>query len=294
MSGYLKENQGWADKLTETIIAKNFNLAAEHLFEAESNQELVSKFNETFTDDSFRFFVDTLCAFYRGESKWIAEAEMITLQGNRIKLSMLASFPPFTNDSWSTVYLSALDITETQLLQNQVVESLHKMKILATTDELTGLLNRRAITVNIQEELARSRREGSQFCLAIVDIDGFKEINDEFGHMAGDKVLKLIADEMVRNVREYDQVGRWGGDEFLVLIPGADSLTAKQVADRVCSAISNKRFSANEGEALKLSISMGIFIYDGTKDEFDLDELVSRADKALYNAKKLGGNQFVT
>ena len=293
LSSYLVEHSGMLEELAHTVRAKHFNVSAIQLYDAVSDQELVERFDETFTDSSFRFFIDALCAFYRGETKWIAETQMTTLQGRKMSLSMLASIPPATNNSWSTVYLSSLDITEKRYLQEQLTETLHKMKILAMVDDLTGLFNRRAITEQIQEEFARSARERTKFGLAIVDVDGLKTLNDEYGHLAGDQAIKLVAEEIAGSIRTYDQVGRWGGDEFLLLLPGIDAKTAKIVADRVCRAISEKRLEIDQGYDLKISISMGIAIRDSAKEDLSLDELIVKADRALYQAKESGGNQPV-
>ncbi len=293
LSAYFHENPSQTTKFAKKVRAIDFNRAAVQLFSAKSGRGLVEKFHETFTDDSFRFFIGALCAFFLGESKWMAEAEMLTLNGQARKFSMLASIPPLTSNTWATIYLSALDITETKLLQDELAEALRKMEVLALTDGLTGVLNRGATTDNLATEIERATREGTSLAIALVDIDKFKQINDTYGHNSGDQALKFVANELNVNTRKYDRVGRWGGDEFLVILPKADSETARKIATRICNSISSQKIHTDDSQDIGLTMSIGICVLDHVSNPPTVEEMISKADEALYSAKSQGGNQTV-
>lgn len=156
--------------------------------------------------------------------------------------------------------------------------------LLASTDELTGLANRRQI-----EQLAREALQGSEsraFSIVLFDIDHFKKINDVYGHACGDRVLQQVARASADALREQDEVGRVGGEEFLVFLIDANEAAALIVAERLRKAIANLRF--DEAEALRVTISLGIAC---RREEQRLDALVARADAALYRAKNAGRDQ---
>jgi len=121
-----------------------------------------------------------------------------------------------------------------------------------------------------------------------LDIDCFKMVNDKYGHLSGDEVLQQVANLISRNVRRTDTVGRFGGDEFLIVLPSTNSSNALLVAERVCKCIEDADMSDSSGNAIKLTVSQGLSSYEPKEDE---NSLISRADDALYRAKKNGRNQ---
>ncbi|AOV16490.1 hypothetical protein BJI67_04860 [Acidihalobacter aeolianus] len=157
----------------------------------------------------------------------------------------------------------------------------------ARVDSLTALPNRRAIDERLEEEVARVRRSGGDFSIALVDVDHFKQINDRYGHASGDRALQIIARLLSVQLRRSDVVGRWGGEEFLFLFPGASAETAREVVDRVrrglCEAPTHFK-----GERVSLSASFGIATWEGEADTSAA--LMQRADEALYAAKQAGRN----
>lgn len=157
-------------------------------------------------------------------------------------------------------------------------------------DELTGVYNRRAGMARLREELARSRRHGRTLSIAMADIDKFKDINDTYGHLAGDKVLKHVAQSLKSQLRECDLVIRFGGEEFLIVLPDTDEKQAMQPLDRIRHRLS---FSATrfENQKIRCSISMGIA--QVFPEETDIIDAISRADQALYCAKQFGRNRVV-
>lgn len=156
----------------------------------------------------------------------------------------------------------------------------------AYTDALTGLANRRTFDLELSRRLAQRQRQGTPFCLLIIDIDNFKSFNDEFGHLLGDAILKKLAGILQTTARQMDVVARLGGDEFAVLLPDNTLDTASQGAERIRSAISDSPIRY-EGHEHMLTVSIGL-----AEAQFD-DDLVSlfkRSDSALYSAKEAGRN----
>jgi diguanylate cyclase (GGDEF)-like protein len=153
----------------------------------------------------------------------------------------------------------------------------------ALVDGLTGLANRRAAADALHAEAARAERLQTPLSVVLADLDGFKDVNDEHGHAVGDEVLRTFADVLRETVRDSDVAGRWGGEEFLLLLPGADLGGAIQLAERVRAGLAERRFlSVPE---LRVTASFGVAEYAG---EANSEQLVAAADSALYRAKRAG------
>ncbi len=181
-------------------------------------------------------------------------------------------------------------------LEHELNEANRKLQVLAITDPLTGLLNRREFLKRLQDEMYRVSREKRFYGLIMLDIDHFKRVNDTLGHTTGDMVLIEIADRLKAELRPYDLIGRYGGEEFLIGIPEANSKTGRDIAERIRVAICKKPFHARNNE-LDISASFGITsaIPEGnTKDITHLLEaMIERADSALYRAKDAGRNRII-
>lgn len=161
------------------------------------------------------------------------------------------------------------------------------MSRLAITDTLTRLMNRRGITVSLLDAMAQAERYGHPLAVAMADIDRFKEINDTHGHDAGDKALTEVASLLSDALRMPDKVGRYGGEEFLVVLPHTSLAQGRKIAERMRSAVNNWEFDLDD-KPVKLTISLGLTQF--RKGE-DLEQLLSRADQALYEAKNAGRNR---
>jgi two-component system cell cycle response regulator len=172
-------------------------------------------------------------------------------------------------------------------LQEQLLTAQESLRFAATHDSLTGVWNRAGILEFLTRELARARRERTTVGLALVDIDHFKIINDNIGHVAGDAVLRQLGRLLSRKVRDYDGAGRYGGEEFLLVIPGCDLQTMCCRAEDVRQAISNARFEAIGNKRLTVSIGV-ISTLAGPESA---EELLLQADRALYKAKHNGRNR---
>jgi diguanylate cyclase (GGDEF)-like protein len=161
----------------------------------------------------------------------------------------------------------------------------------AHTDELTGVLNRRALEVEAEREISRSRRSGEPLAVMMCDLDNFKTANDVLGHQYGDALLQAAAQTLRDTLRREDLIARMGGDEFVVLLPGAGPERAMEVAERLRGEIERLRV-VEQGKSMALQASFGIAMLDSVlRDDWEL--LLERADSALYAAKRVGGNHIM-
>lgn len=164
-----------------------------------------------------------------------------------------------------------------------------KLKHLAITDELTGLYNRRHLLVQIESEIERANRYKRSLSILMLDIDNFKPINDQHGHAAGDLLLKDIAKMLSRGVRKVDIVGRYGGDEFLVILPESDLKAAQNVAERILKNVRSHKFEV-QGQPLPITLSIGLHSFESV-GQVSCEELIEKADHALLAAKRKGKNR---
>ncbi len=162
---------------------------------------------------------------------------------------------------------------------------LRKLEVLATIDPLTGLSNRRHFYTILEYELKRQVRKRTPLCLAMIDVDDFKAVNDKFGHQTGDKVLRELAKLCRQTVRQMDTIGRWGGDEFAVLFPETSGEQALQAAERVRKAV-------EEADALLCGSTISIGVIWVSADT-ELESILAFADAAMYEAKKVKNTVFL-
>ncbi|MBI3966645.1 MAG: diguanylate cyclase [Chloroflexi bacterium] len=165
-----------------------------------------------------------------------------------------------------------------------------RLMLQASTDGLTGLLNRRTLVERLSVEAERARRYGQRFGLIMVDIDHFKRLNDTYGHQSGDDALRLVASTLASKVRGIDAVGRYGGEEFAILLIQTPTAGAQLVAERLRVAIEDLEFYARNGERVQLTASLGVAICPDIAST--AEELIARADAALYESKRSGRNRL--
>lgn len=173
-------------------------------------------------------------------------------------------------------------------MQDQLRELNEAFRIAAVTDPLTGLPNRRLMLERMKAEGARVDRQGGSFGLLMIDIDRFKPVNDRFGHEAGDRVIASTATILRANLRDYDTCARWGGEEFMVLLPDVTREAAMQSAEKLRAKVAAQAIRATEVEDTNVTISVGVSLFDGTNT---LDAVMREADEALYAAKRGGRNR---
>jgi diguanylate cyclase (GGDEF)-like protein len=188
--------------------------------------------------------------------------------------------------------LAVLVVPPLFVLQRSVLTK--QLEIAATTDAKTGLLNATTWQSMAQHELARAHREHEAAALLIIDMDNFKLVNDTYGHIAGDVVLRAVADCLVRELRQYDAIGRFGGEEFVAMLSGVDELTAVGISERVREQIQLLEVSAPvDGQPARIALSASIGISCFPEHGSELEDLLHAADSALYAAKRAGRNRVV-
>ncbi|MGA2271560.1 MAG: diguanylate cyclase [Bryobacteraceae bacterium] len=177
-------------------------------------------------------------------------------------------------------------------LQEELMLAREALRDQATHDSLTGLLNRAAILDALQNELARAARGRHPVALLMADLDRFKLVNDAHGHLAGDAVLREAARRMKSVIRRYDSIGRYGGEEFLIVLPGCDGSAARAQAERFRGALAAEPITA-AGQSLRITCSIGVSA-STSASACTTDTLVRDADLALYQAKDRGRNRVDT
>ena len=178
---------------------------------------------------------------------------------------------------------------ELERKQHLLEDALARLEQIAHVDELTQLLNRRSIMQRLSEEVERSKRYHSSVALLLLDIDHFKQINDRYGHQVGDQVLQLCASLLQRSIRGTDYLGRYGGEEFLCILPMTGATSAVELAERLCRQIAGTSLTIPGTITFTVTISIGVAELDPQHDTTEL--LITHADNALYQAKASGRNR---
>ncbi|MHB1310781.1 MAG: GGDEF domain-containing response regulator [Gemmatimonadaceae bacterium] len=208
-------------------------------------------------------------------------------------LRRMVDEPPLTNEDVefadAVIKAAVAAIHRAQLIETTKADNA-RLEVLAHTDPLTQVLNRRALTVRLASELERARRYDSVITLLMVDLDHFKLINDTYGHLVGDEVLKEVATLLQNEVRSVDVVARYGGEEFVVVLPETSLVGATTFAERVREFVEATPFAASQGEPVRITASIGVSSYPSTTIH-SVDDLFARADEALYRAKADGRNR---
>jgi diguanylate cyclase (GGDEF)-like protein len=200
--------------------------------------------------------------------------------------SLVLAAPTFDRDQIETA--SSLAANAAIALENAHLHALVERQ--ALVDALTELANRRALEDTLRAEIARSVRFGGDVAFVIADLDGFKAVNDRWGHPFGDTVLRTFGQMLRQTAREIDIAGRWGGEEFGLVLPGTDAAGAEALAERARQAVAAMKLETADGETVTVTASFGVASLAGTQS---FDALVSAADTALYNAKRSGKNLVV-
>ncbi len=192
-----------------------------------------------------------------------------------------------TDDDFIFIYTT--DITQLKRTEHELKDALRFMKRLAATDSLTGISNRRHFLESAQLEFERAQRYEHPLSILALDIDHFKNVNDTYGHQAGDKVLEAITECCSELLRSHDIFGRLGGEEFSILLPDTHLEAAQLTAQRVLKAVAELEVNY-EGQVIHFTTSIGIAKVD--KKSNDIAELMKQSDEALYDAKHNGRNRF--
>ena len=217
--------------------------------------------------------------------------------GDRVELPLNAGRHSFGRLVLTGREFSAEARETAALLVGQAIVALENARLhriverQALVDGLTGLANRRHAEEALAIELTRASRFGTPLSLVVADLDGFKAVNDRYGHPSGDAVLRELADVLRDSVREIDLPARWGGEEFVLLLPSTDTVGAAQVADRVRRSLAERTIVSPDGEPMRITASFGVASYPPARSA---RELVAAADSALYEAKRAGKDRVAT
>jgi diguanylate cyclase (GGDEF)-like protein len=180
-------------------------------------------------------------------------------------------------------------IYENMNLYHNLLEMLKVKEQQAITDPITGVNNYRYFRMQIEREIGRSQRHNNSFSIVMIDIDNFKQYNDTHGHLNGDLALKLVAEGLLRNIRKSDVLARYGGDEFIIILPELNKTKAKVLSEKLCDVIRKTKLPTKKfAPKVNLTISLGVATYPDDGDEEEI--LLKKADEALYQAKNSGRN----
>lgn len=198
--------------------------------------------------------------------------------------------PPDLEFAQAVITAAVAVIQRAQMVESTMADNA-RLEQLAQTDPLTQLLNRRALTERISAEMERALRYDSTLALLMIDLDHFKKVNDNYGHLVGDDVLRDVGQLLLETIRGSDIVARYGGEEFLLLLPETDDVGAESFAERIREDVDRHEFGGGTGgTVLKLTASIGVAVYPAARIE-SVEDLLARADAALYRAKADGRNR---
>lgn len=299
------------------VLARSFNEMAgqleERLAELEAERarlrDAVGRFAEALgathdLDQLLRVVVETAVGAtsavggsFVGSRGELVEVGFPAAEGDRISVPLARGRFEFGSLTLVGPGFSTDEILTANTLAHQAAVALDNVRLhriveqQALVDGLTGLANRRECEAVLGRELARSRRQGLPLALVIADLDWFKAVNDAHGHPVGDAVLREFATVLRETARESDLPGRWGGEEFVLLLPGTDAEGAVQLAERVRVAVERRTILAPDARPLSVTASFGVAAFP---DASDARELVAAADAALYEAKRAGKNRVET
>ena len=231
-----------------------------------------------------------------GGTRYVAGSAPMSLPGMRV-----VAISPFSDVSARTAHYLRRVLIAALLtllvaagvavrLARPLARAVDDLRDRAERDPLTGIANRRLIDDRLREELDRARRHGTHLALVLIDIDDFKQVNDRHGHSCGDEVLRGVADVLSHSVRELDLAGRFGGEEFAIVLPGTPADAACRVAEQIRRRLSAVEVTTPAGEQIAVTASFGVADFPATRD---VQMLIDHADKNLYEAKKRGKNQVV-
>ena len=211
-----------------------------------------------------------------------AEVYLLHRDGHRLPVQIRAA--PLRDSEGQIV--GAVEIFNDNSSKLALVDRVRDLQETVLLDPLTDLPNRRFISMQLKSKLEEMARYGLSFGVLFIDIDHFKELNDTYGHAAGDKALKMVGNTMSNALRPFDVVGRWGGEEFLVITPNVDEGSLKNIGDRLRSLVEQSSLRTESG-LVRTTISVGGTISQREDDE---DRLVKRADQLMYESKASGRN----
>lgn len=260
------------------------NQAGLDLFSAKNKKELYLNLAKTYHQETFSTLLNDICCLLEGRRQLASELKFRALDGKVIEVLMRIYVPKAYEKDLKRAIISLEDIS----LQKKYERHL---KRLAQTDGLTHALNNGTIMERLEEEFLRANRYKNDLSIMMIDMDHFKKINDQYGHQKGDLVLRHAASLIKDNLREVDLIGRYGGDEFIAILPETSAQSAKIAGERIRKIFEELSKDTNKSEIIS-TISIGISGCD-SKGVASVKELIRTADRALYFAKTAGRNRVI-
>jgi diguanylate cyclase (GGDEF)-like protein/PAS domain S-box-containing protein len=261
------------DAYTRTRGKSPSDLSGKKCYEALQNRDLVCR--ECVVDRTFQ------------SKDPCAKEKQLMLPDGSLSWIEIYTYPIFDQSRNVThVVEYARDITDRKKEEEEKKSLIRNLSRLSMTDGLTGLLNRRALNDMLKHEIDRSTRYNADLSLLLCDVDKFKGINDTFGHTAGDRVLQAVSEALKGALRKADILGRYGGDEFMIILPETGLSGARSLAEKIRIAVNELDFELPGNDRRRLSISIGVASCCTPGD--DIDTLLALADSALYSSKEAG------
>jgi diguanylate cyclase (GGDEF)-like protein/PAS domain S-box-containing protein len=216
----------------------------------------------------------------------MVEAEVYLKHKDGYRLPVVTRISPIKDETGKII--GAIEIFSDNSSKIAAFQKMEKLEQLAFIDELTGVGNRRYAEIKVHAKLEEMRRYAwvGEFGLLFIDIDHFKLLNDNYGHAVGDEMLKMVAKTILKNIREDDFIGRWGGEEFVTVVSGVDRKSLMAIAEKLRVLVASLGILIS-GVSVKTSISIGATV---AKREDDMDSLIRRADRIMYDSKNNGRN----
>ncbi len=281
---FLVQNTDLVKKTFRALKVLDVNQQAIRLYGAKNKKELIANLGRKFHKQMIPVLVDEFTALLEGKQFFEAEFKSRTLAGKLYDVKMRVSVPDIYNKNFKRVIVTLQDISVQKKYERH-------LKRLAQIDGLTGVLNHNAIRFRLKEEFQRAKRYKLDLSCMMIDLDDFKLINDKFGHEKGSHVLKQTAKIIKKNLREIDVVGRYGGDEFFIILPETKKEPSLIVAERLRNIFMELKNKSKKSAYCTLSIGVGGI---NSKDAGNVGDMIKAVDRAMYQVKKnFGKNNIV-
>ncbi len=281
---YLHANIPLVKKTFRKLKILDVNQAAIELYGAKDKEHLKANLGKKFHKEGVAVLIDEFASLLEGQNVFETEFKSKTLAGKKTDVSLKVSVPEVYRKSFKRVIVTIQDISVPKKLERHLRRQ-------AQTDGLTSLLNHSTIRARLEEEFNRAKRYRLDLSCMMIDLDFFKQVNDRFGHEKGNQVLKRCAKLIKKYLRDVDIIGRFGGDEFFVILPETPPDNARIAALRLKNVFTSEVENKKKPTFI-VTPSIGISGFPA-KDVKTVKDLIGKADKAMYKAKKAGRNQIV-
>lgn len=279
---FFHSNLDVVTQLMEKVQIINVNQATIRLFKAQSKADFMNGISNLILSESIESNGKIYASLAEGGNQYIGEIHHKDFLGNNIYTVLRLAIAPGYEDTWEKVFISVIDITERKNNESY-------LEYLSTHDQLTGVANRSLLYDRLNHAIELAKRENKIVAVLFLDLDGFKSINDLFGHLVGDQLLIKIAERMQANIRSADTIARFGGDEFiLVLEKLQDKNDIFPITEKILKTVEDPYEIQGYNCQVTTSIGISIFPFDAETSE----DLINKADTAMYRAKQLGKNQY--